>query len=240
MISIDVGEQNMRARHAIILYGKDRGEAVFASVHSVSEDEKGSIKIEAGQPATTSGLRSLFSALDPARSEKPILFDGKILSRGPHWMVWWAKPQSRRVWFKADKIGTRNAVTPHPALVFAVSPIGWQIFAIKGNRRPGAKTPLYQAPYFNVWDSGAICVGSAARPKGPNAGTPELWEKAFFESVFAHPNVHQPMKLVLHKKGPADFWKTLLDGKHQTFPNEVLVKTGRTIESLLADIGRKL
>lgn len=240
MIQVEAGAEDLRARHAILLYAKDRSEALFASVHPVSEDENGGIKIEAGQPATTSGLRALFNALDPARVELPTFFDGKILSRGPHWMMWWVKPQQRQVWFKAEKVGTRNAVTPHPGLVFAVSPNGWQIFAVKGNRRPTARSVLYQAPYFNVWDSGKICEGSADVPKGQAAAMPEKWEKAFFESVFTHPNVHAPMKLVMHKKGPADFWRTMLDGKHKTFPNDVLVKTSLTIERLLATIGRTL
>ena len=66
----------------------------------------------------------------------------------------------------------------------------WKVFAFKGRQRPDADTPLSVAPFFNVWQNGTICVGSARLPKGDQVHNHLAWEEAFFRSYFTHPNIH--------------------------------------------------
>lgn len=238
MVTINLDEQPYRAQHAVLLYGQHNPS--YASVHDVSEQMDGTLRIEAGQPATVSGLRELFEALDPARKVRPTFFEPNILSQGPVWLVWWMKPVMRRVWFDGKGFDDESAEVPHPGLVFAVGPRGWQVFALKGKGRPRPGSKLYQAPYFNVWASGLICVGSANTPGGQDAKQPKAWEDAFFLSRFSHPNIHEPNQLVKFKGGPIKFWKAMLRGKFGTFPTEVLVETGWTLSDVLTDMGRAI
>lgn len=242
MIRLNFDEQPFRARNAVLLYGQGSGVShiSYASVHDVSEDESGTLHIEAGVPASIAGLREMFTGLDPARIQRPTFFDPRIISSGPGWLVWWMRPCKRRVWFDAKGIGAKSERVPHPGLVFAVGPSGWQVFAVAGRTRPRPGTQLCQAPYFNVWDSGTICVGSAETPKGDDAGNPDKWERAFFESRFSHPNVHAPGRLVKYKGGPTRFWQHMLAGRFEQFPKEVLVPTDLTVARLLQAIGRAL
>lgn len=228
----------LRARHAILLYGSTYADA-YASIHEV-EDENGELRIREGVPASVPGLRALMVHLDLARADRPTFNDTRILSRGASWLVWWVKPAPRRVWFNAKKIGVRSEVVPHPGLVFAVTPKGWKIFAVKGKGRPLPGTKLYQAPYFNVWQGGGICAGSARTPEGDERHDPDSWERAFFDSAFTHPNIHEPGALVADTKGPVSFWKEMLDGKHESFPVDRLVATKTTLGGLLDAIGGEL
>lgn len=228
-----------RAHHAILLYG-DGSSKSFASVHDVTEDEHGDLCVEAGVPASVKGLRTLFATLEPGKFERPSLQGVEILSSGAEWLVWWFRPQARRVWFDARQIGQKCAIVPQPGLVFSVSPLGWQVFALATPSRPRSRTKLYQAPYYNVWSGGKICEGSAHVPKGDERKDPEAWEKAFFESRFTHPNVHEKDRLVKYRGGPVRFWQHMLSGKFEAFPKEVLVPTKLTLGDHLDAIGRAL
>jgi len=234
-VNINTEEAPYRASHAVLLYGKYG--ASYASVHDVELDEDGALKIAVGTPATIAGLRQMFERLDPSRKLRPSYFAPHILSQGPGWLVWWVKPQLRRVWFNGAGFKEETAVVPHPGLVFAVSPAGWSVFALAGKTRPRSGTKLFQAPYFNVWKGGAICVGSAETPQGLEVQDSAQWERSFYDSRFSHSNVHEKDQLLKYKGGPVKFWKDMLNGKFDVFPREVLVPSDRTVASLLQKIG---
>lgn len=228
------GATPLRAQAAVLLYGRAHHAPEYCSVHAVSEDDAGALNIEAGTPATVQGLQDLFDGLNPEKSDRPQFIESNILSRGARWLVWWAKPSVRRVWFQADKIGEKSAEVPNPGLVFAVTPAGVSVFALKGKGRPRPGTRLYQAPYYNVWEGGKLCVGSARVPEGALRDDPAAWERMFFESKFTHPNVHTKGGLIAHRRGPVSFWKEMLAGKHASFPTDLLVDCGMTLEQMLA------
>ena len=96
-------------------------------------------------------------------------------------------------------------------------------------------TPLFQAPYFNVYGTGAICQGNVDVPTGGFAGSVadriEAWNKAFFDSFFTHPNTQGP--LVNYKGGPYRFWRDMLDGRHAVFPESALVPLGTSLAKVL-------
>ncbi|WP_157384680.1 PRTRC system protein B [Thauera sp. 27] len=235
-VTMNLSEQPYRAQHAVLLYGQHRPS--YVSVHEVAEQHDGSLRIGVGTPATMSGLRELFDQLDPSRKVRPVFFEANVLSQGPGWLVWWMKPQTRRVWFDGSGFKDESAEVPHPGLVFAVSALGWQVFAVGGKGRPRPGTKLYQVPYFNVWEGGRICTGTARTPEGAKAQEPKAWEDAFFLSRFSHPNIHEANKLVKYRGGPVKFWKAMLKGKFKSFPTETLVETNWTVSNLLESIGR--
>mgnify|MGYP000959194320 CR=1 FL=1 len=237
-VSINLDEAPYRAMHAVLLYGQRRPS--YASVHNVEVDASGGLTIEAGVPATVAGLRTLFDRLDPSRMVKPTFCEQNILSQGPGWLVWWMKPQTRRVWFSNAQIKTETAEVPHPGLVFAVTGRSWRVFAVKGRTRPRPGTMLFQAHYWNVWKGGAICVGSAQVPTAGIRAEPAEWEKCFFDSSFTHANVHGPNELVKYRGGSVKFWQAMLKGKFNAFPLEVLVPAKMTVTDLLRQVGGEL
>lgn len=214
--------------------------ACYATVHDVTVSE-GVPQLGAGTAVSRDALMALFRGLDPQRTEVASLTPTRVLTQGSRWMVWYCPPSCRRVWFRTtDGIGEKSAEVPLPGLVFAVTPSGWYVFALKSGRRPGASTRLYQSPFYNVWKGGKICTGSTPTPQGDARRDPAAWERAFFESEFSHSNMGNA-PLVTYKGGTVAFWKALLRGKKfKTFPKEVLIDGGKTLGQFLAELNRSL
>lgn len=233
------GDERMTLNKAILLYG---GNSSFATIHDVGTDKKnGSTILMQGEPLTHVVISEIMRGLGQSVQIGAFL-PPHILSVGHNSVVWWLKPASRKVFFRCSDvekgIGEESAETSHPGLVFAVNESGWSVFAVKGNERPEASTPLYLSPYFNVSSNGAICTGTVDVPKNYSAESTFLWDKAFFDSAFSHPNVKPPQKLVDYKGGSYKFWRHMLDGKFKKFPEKVLVPVDSTVEKFIKAVGR--
>lgn len=214
--------------NAILLYSDvQKRNVVFASVHDVSNTTNGS-QIEAGVPVSKIGLLQLLSTLSPEEYVQPELLDETILAKGNDYLVWWCKPQKRSVFFACKEMGKGEVagVTSHPGLVFIIAKGKWFVFAVKGRTRPTANTPLYEAPYMNVWAGGHICVGNIVMPKGSAKFDTKKWESSFFDSKFAHPN-QQAGSQTKFKDGMYAMWRELLKGT--PFSNDWLVKSKETL-----------
>lgn len=231
--AIFAGDDKVEISKAILLYGS-HNKTSYATVHGITMGMKGMALAE-GQPMTQAALVEIVNSLSNSVQRTGLFIPENVLSMGVDSVVWYVRPSdSRRVWFKcADKkIGERNGLTPQPGLVFAAGACGWNVFAFKGNGRPTPTTPLYLAPYFNVWANGKVCQGSVEVPKACSLDNYRDFENAFFESMFSHPNVHKD--LVKYRGGAYSLWKALLDGKFgNTFPEKVLVPTKLTLNDFL-------
>ncbi|WP_041533033.1 PRTRC system protein B [Pelobacter propionicus] len=226
----------MTLNKAILLYEGD-GHS-FATIHNVVIEGKTKQSLGAGHPVDVEMLGTLINALGRNVSIGGYL-PPNILSVGFDSMVWWVKPSKRRVFFKTNEeiIGERSEVVPHPGLVFGVNGSGvWAVCAVKGNTRPTEDTPIWQAPYFNVWSSGNICTGTIETPKSVAVTETGKWEECFFSSYFSHPNAHGSRQLINSRINPYQFWKTVLDGKYKTFPTQKLVQTNKTLKDFIKTI----
>ncbi|RJP53464.1 MAG: PRTRC system protein B [Anaerolineaceae bacterium] len=228
-VSTFSSSQSYRLSSAILVYQDASRNPAFASVHDVSTDDADKPIIQAGVPASKSGLMSLMRILDPKAMVRPALKPPHVLAEGPGFFVWFSKPQPRQVWFDCKELGARTGRAPCPGLIFIVTNKTWKIFAYKGRQRPDADTSLFVAPFFNVWNTGNICVGNARLPKGDMAYQSEAWEEAFFRSYFTHPNIHTAKGLTRYRAGPFALWRDLLDGRFARFPTRTLVPTGKTL-----------
>jgi PRTRC genetic system protein B len=221
-------------REAVLIYRGAQGTA-FATVHDIAVID-GEATILAGKAMTPRAAIALAKGLSKAVShggfipESALYIDGDLL-------LWWVPPARRHIAFRSKELGAdeRGEVVPHPGLVFAASSRVWAVWAVKGDRRPALDTPLYQAPYFNVWQDGRICQGNVEVPQGTTAEKIDAWNAAFFGSFFTHPNV--PKNLVKYRGGSTRFWRDMLDGKFATFPEKVLVPANATLQDLLAGKG---
>jgi PRTRC genetic system protein B len=219
--------------NALLLYKNGSGEG-YVSIHEIKQDGNKAPVLGPGTPATRQALIALVKDLVPKVQQKTSLMPSHILSHGEDHLVWFTPPANRDVWFKCQELGERNANVPNPGLVFMVGPFGWYVFAVKSDTRPEPEEMAYQAPYFNVWSPGKICVGNVTTPKGEMTGNTAAWEEAFFRSYFTHPNIHETRGLVKHKEGAYAFWRDMLDGKHRKFPRAALVPLKETIGQLFS------
>jgi len=145
-------------------------------------------------------------------------------------VVWFTKPQRQKLYF-AQSLGLDSGTIALPALVWKASRKELQIFALTGKTKPKAETPLFHAPFFNLYRKGNVCMGTVdVRIK--SAATLEefisAWQGYFFGSYFSHHiDNHNPVAQNL-----ISLFKDLMDSE-KSFPCEVLTKTTLTIKNIL-------
>lgn len=241
------GQTGYQLKRAILLYeGQHQGD-VYATINAVRHG-KGGAMLDVGVPATVEACADFARAMADRAAFTGFLSEN-LLYVGPRVVAWWRAPQPTRVWFKTEDeknakrhIGERTAVTPQPGLVFVVADGLWHVFAVKGAARPKPDTPLYRAPYFNVWIEGRICEGNIARPQRVTPEAIGRFEQAFFESRFTHSNVQKSSDITRYEGGIYALWRALLDGKFKTtgFPDKTLVAHPKaTLEGKLRNLERQ-
>ncbi len=219
-------------REALLVYRSDRdsnrmGTSAFVTKHGVKFDQAGIPALEAGTPIHQSDI---FTLIEQLRGALPVEFlPANVLVLTQETIVWWV-PSSVRPMFYAKEKGREVAELsgkrfPQPGLIFRVQGGSLDVRAVAGNARPGQGTALYRAPYWNVNDNGDVCLGTARVPRSITVDSLPLWENAFFESEFTHPNAAH--KLTEHSGGFVGLWKSLV-GKRR-FPVEYLADAGETL-----------
>ena len=145
-------------------------------------------------------------------------------------VMWFTKSRKTKLFF-ADKLDMANGTAEVPALLWYANKHSLTLFALATNRRPNGKTALYHAPFFNVYESGNVCMGTVNINIKNSASVDEFtsaWESYFFNSYFSHlVNEHNPVI-----GNCVSLWKELI-ATGKAFPNEVLKKTNRTIKNIL-------
>lgn len=220
----------LNLRQAVLIYRGAQGTA-FATVHDIAHID-GEPTILAGKAMMPRAAITLSRELSKGVSHGGFIPETVLYTDGDL-LLWWVPPMRRHIAFRNQQMGAKECgeVVPHPGLVFAASSHHWSVWAVKGNKRPGPDTPLYQAPYFNIWQGGRICQGNVEVPDGTTAEKIDAWNAAFFGSFFTHSNM--PKNLVKYRGGAIQFWKDMLDGKFSRFPERVLVPTNTTLGALL-------
>ncbi|MCO4865772.1 conserved hypothetical protein [Cupriavidus taiwanensis] len=218
---------------AILLYGRSVAEFSYATAHRIEPDATtGRLTIGPGTPLNRLALIQAVRQVAEASLPKGEFLTPNVLSISPTAVTWWCPAEHRRIFFHCKEFGECSAVVPHPALVFQASHNGFRVFALHGDDRPLPETVLHEPPYFNTWDNGKICIGSAHVPKQIDVASIAGWEAGFFNSAFTHPN-HGAQR-VKYQRGPYAFWKDMLDGNYPDYPKQVLIPMKRTLADLIA------
>ncbi len=239
-LAVRQSEANLSLTGALLLYGDRRAaepSPALVTIHTVA-DLNGRPSIMAGRLLNESDLVTIVKGVTSARKViQTEWMDGKILARGTDRIIWWTAPTKRAMFFSKSSYNERtfdgSASCPVPGLVWMARPNdGLYVFAFKGAHRPTQATELYQAPLFNVWGRGKVCVGSATLPSEDGAANPDAWEAVLFGSRFTHPNFSEEDRLV---KGvaPTTFWKQMVTKPAKTFPENRLVKVPLQVGQLL-------
>lgn len=183
------GETAFKLEHAVLVYSD--GKRAYATLHKPVQG-RGAPSLGAGQPVTSAFLRALGDGLGAGLPLEVI--PPTVLCRTPDVTVWWRPAQRAPLFYapwKEVKHGDALKAlsgrrVPQPPLVFKATRTQLWVRAIAGDDRPTASTPTYEAPYFNVSTTGAVCLGSMRRPTSRGIAAIAEWERAFFESEFTH------------------------------------------------------
>lgn len=159
------------------------------------------------------------------------------LAEGADRLIWWTPAGNRSMFFKQSHTSKASfeghAVCPVPALVWmTIDGQDLYVYAMKGAARPTPETKLYQAPFFNVWGNGQVCVGNANKPTQDSAFETRAWEEMFFGSSFTHPNFTQKNRLV-KGEDPVSFWKAQVEKPGRRFPASRLAAIGLRVGDLI-------
>ena len=243
MKSIEVSLEDNRyvLSAAVMLYaqvGKPYGpDGAIATVHHV-RDVGGKPVIGAGRPMTESDYVAMIGALAPKARPQMEWMDGNVLAKGLGKMIWWTPPMTRAMFFqKSSMFGASTidgqGVCPLPGMVWMTDGRDLFVYAFRGNTVPDKTTRLCQAPLFNVWAKGQVCVGNATVPDDTQKGDPKAWERFLFDSHFTHPNFAEKDRLV---KGhnPSQFWSEMVKSPSERFPEDVLVDLELHVADLLS------
>lgn len=145
-------------------------------------------------------------------------------------VLWYTKAQRRQMYF-VDGLAIPNGMAYAPPMIWYANKNSLIVFALASDRRPIEKTPLYCAPFFNIYEDGKVCMGSVNINIKNSASVEEFtngWEDYFFNSYFSH---------LLGRNSPikgncVNLWKDLINSD-KSFPKEVLKKNNRTLKNLL-------
>jgi PRTRC genetic system protein B len=152
-------------------------------------------------------------------------------SRDKGAVIWYTKSQKRPLYF-IDGLGIPSGQGFVPPMIWQADKNSLRVFALFGNSRPTEKTPLYYAPFFNIYEDGRVCMGSVTISIKSSACVEEFtkaWEDYFFNSYFSH---------LMGENSPVNgncvsLWKDLV-ATGKTFPKEVLKSYTKTLKNLLS------
>lgn len=228
--SVNLNTASLQLKGAILVYA---GSDAIATTHDVSMVD-GKPIIQPGRLFTHDDLQTLHSGLSKGASKRGAVWvEPTLLAYGDGRTIWYSEPCKRAMFFKTTGSATNamncKGMAPVPGLVWMRYREALYVFAVRGSKRPQFDTKLFQAPFFNVYDSGRVCEGTTIRPgdDAPNIA----WENAFFQSRFTHSNVHVKDGLI-KGQDPYKFWTEMLRIPAEKFPEKRLVELNITVGSL--------
>ena len=236
-VNVSIGQNHHFAlREALLIYRSTEHQNssfgnTFITHHEVNADNRGKQPtVGPAKTLTIEFVQSLVQALG-GRVQAEFLPES-VIARTERLIAWWTPPQRRQMFFGTTQgdMGTINgAIFPQPALVWLAMDHALSVRAIKENRRPVSDTRLCVAPFWNVYDTGSVCLGSMRAPDASTVASIPQWEQSFYESEFTHGNVG---RLTRHPGGFEGLWKELAGTVE--FPTDSLIELPETVAELLS------
>ena len=214
-------EVSMMPTDGLVFYTDENGRSM-ATLHDVVTAQEGWPELGGSRPLSRGELQDLVKKLIQETERRRYVLPECILAADRELVAWWRPAQHRSVFFDTkvkglDGISGRMAL--HPALVFIGGVRSLKVYALRESKRPTDTTELCQAPYWNVYGAGSMCVGSAPIPVNPQPTDECLdqYETAFFDSSFTHTNLGSK-DLINYPGGHNGFWKSMVASDHTFFP----------------------
>lgn len=154
-----------------------------------------------------------------------------IRQQGEAFAVWYTPAQEVELFF-VEGLQIPCGKAQVPALLWKATIDKLQVYALKSKGRPTPATPLYHAPFFNIYASGQVCMGTVNNTLTRESGLEDFiaaWEQYFLNSYFSH-SINGNSST---RSDTIDLWRKLLR-KPQPFPNKELLLSGLTLKNLLS------
>jgi len=104
------------------------------------------------------------------------------------YVVWYTPSMQIDLYF-VEGLGIPAGKAKIPAMVWKATKDSLYVFALKGKGKPNEQTPLYHAPFFNIYENGNVCMGTVQIAIDRFTRLEdfiEKWESYFFNSYFSH------------------------------------------------------
>lgn len=189
-------------------------------------------------PLTIKEANKLSKALRiKAEKQEPFLIPTNILTTNILYLnshagkaIWHTKMQQRVMYFKSS-LGIRNGKANVPPMLWVGDRYSLSVFALSNDRRPTEKTILYDAPFFNIYKNGEVCMGSVDVNIKRTTSLEEFtntWEFYFFNSYFSH---------LMEDYNPVNgncvtLWESLVNTERE-FPMDILRPNKTTLKNLI-------
>lgn len=234
-VSVNIGQNRHFALHeALLIYHAEHKQtwdagSTFVTHHPVIAKKDTRPELGPGKLLTAEFVQSLLKSLG---SKLPVEYlPDHILARTDRVLAWWTPAQQRPMFFgdtQGDLQGLNGRIFPQPALLWLTMDGSLHVRALEESRRPAPDTKIAVAPYWNVYESGEVCLGSMRAPKVSTVESIAQWESSFYESEFTHGNVG---RLTRHPGGFEGLWGELEGMK--MFPVDSLIQLPETVEAFL-------
>jgi PRTRC genetic system protein B len=228
---------------ALLIYRQRAGyKSAFIEAFDIEEQTGKPIN---AHPLSKSELDSLAKALE--KEKKGVKQSGPFLACDgllpptvlfvdqvfPGALLWYTPAQKKQLYFKPE-LTIADGHYPVPALLWCATAASLRLYALASPERPAPLTALQYAPFFNVFETGSVCMGTAKVDISKTATIGAFmtgWETVFFNSYFSHLNgQHQPVQGNI-----IQLWQSLLESG-EPFPIDRLNPTGMTLDQLMVNL----
>jgi len=144
--------------------------------------------------------------------------------------VWYTPEQQVDVLFKENlQIPCGRAYVP--PLIWKADKSNLQLYAIKTQGKPSIKTPLFRAPFFNLYEDDRVCMGTVDMGMDKVNCLDDFmaaWERSYWNSYFSH---------LIGEISPVggnivQLWQQQVNTQRK-FPQDVLKANDKTIKDLI-------
>lgn len=228
-------EPRLRAVQALLVY-KDNaptydGPTYAFTTHEITPSAGGD-RIGPGRVLGLQDQQALLDALLGSLARETDFLPPEVLCHSSTQIAWYVPGRVRRMWFRLDKKNLCLNV-PWPHLLFCAKQRGLFLAALTHGTRPSPNTPLYHAPLMNVFESTALCTGSAELPRGWSVSQRAGYEAAVFDTNFTHTNHRRTLALRGEKEITSErhlrFWRDLHTRASKRFPTRALVPLKQSV-----------
>lgn len=229
-----------RPEHLLVFYRNDRKDLPQCYVEFFPLDPEG--RPLAPHPLSETEAQQLAKLMQGPEGPRPknhflqaeSLLPPNVLYTGhtPEPFVVWFTPSTVAPLLYHKSLGIPDGPAAVPPLIWKAKAGSLSVYACREDERPTMATRLYHAPFFNLYQSGEVCMGTV-RVSIPSDCSLErfmsLWQAYFFGSYFAH---------LLVDRSPVEgniveLWQGLA-GSGQPFPLLKLRSCSVTLKQLTA------
>lgn len=145
--------------------------------------------------------------------------------------LWYTPGRREHLYFKAS-LDTTCGYANIPPLVWKANKKQLYLYALTATEDIDEATCLYEAPFFNIYEDGRVCMGTVDIDIKPDFHLEEFmktWERYFFQSYFSH---------LIRSVSPVagniiQLWQGLVNTRRK-FPIRKMKKHSLTIQDLLS------